>query len=233
MSITLRSLAGLAAGSALLVSGLSGCGVAGTDFQPGVAARVGDQTVSVNKVDRLAGGYCTAIESQLKQARNVVPLSYLRSGVAGQLALVEGAQQLAADYGVTPGKQYDAKVAELKSSVATLSQGEQDAVIEIDSSSTYLSGVLTAIGTQRLQSGGTVDPGPTEAAAEGQKVFDAWLADHQVEIDPQFGIAIKDGKPVQVDSGLSYAVGDAATKAQAESPDQAYAASLPDAHTCG
>src|SRR5690242_2271116 len=81
VSTTLRSLAGLVAGSALLVSGLSGCGVAGTDFHPGVAARVGDATVSVDEVDSLTDSYCSAIEDQLTKAKNVVPLGYLRSGV--------------------------------------------------------------------------------------------------------------------------------------------------------
>ncbi|MBB6627056.1 hypothetical protein H5V45_06945 [Nocardioides sp. KIGAM211] len=233
MSTTRRSLAGLVAGSALLVSGLSGCGVAGTDFHPGVAARVGDATVSVDEVDSLTDSYCSAIEDQLTKAKNVVPLGYLRSGVVGQLTLVEAAKQLAAEYGVSTGAQYEQKVAELRSAVAALSPDEQKAVIEIESSSAYLTDVLTAVGGQRLEEKGTKNPEPTASAAEGQKALTAWLDDHDVSIDPQFGLAIKDGKAVPTDTSLSYAVGDAAKKGQADSPDQVYAAALPDAHRCG
>lgn len=236
MSITLRPPAGaLSAGlaaSALLVSGLlSGCGVAGTSFNPGVAARVGDDTIRVDKVDELAQAYCAAIEPQLEG--QVLPNSYLRGGIVGQLAVVSAAEQLAEEYGVEPGRQYQEKVAQLQSAAATLPEDQRDAVVEVEAGSDYLSAVLVEVGEERLREAGSGRPKIAEATAEGEKTLSAWLEEHDVSIDPQFGIEIEDGKPVQTDTGVSFAVGDAATSARAETPDQQYAGSLPASHRCG
>lgn len=234
MSKTLRAqvrsvlvLTGLMAGL------LSGCGVAGTGFHPGVAAEVGDDKISVTKVNQLASDYCTAIEEQLADNNQILPQRYLRGGIAGQLALVSAAEQLAAEYDVEPGLQYDQKVAELQASTAELSEGEQQAVIEIESSTTYVTGIQEAIGEQLLIAKGASDPTIDRARAAGKRVFDKWLSDHDVTIDPQFGVEIKDGQPVPTDTSLSYAVGDTAKNGQADSPDQEYAAGLPDSHRCG
>lgn len=234
MSKTLRPQAR----SVLVLTGLmagllSGCGVAGTEFHPGVAAEVGDDTISVSKVNQIASDYCVAIESQLADNNQVLPQRYLRGGIAGQLVLVSAAEQLAAEYHVEPGRQYDQKVAELQSGTAELSEGEQEAVIEIESSSAYITGVLEAIGEHQLKARGKTDPTIDQARATGKRVFDAWLADHDVSIDPQFGVEIKDGQAVPTDTSISYAVGDTAKNGQADSPDQEYAASLPASHRCG
>lgn len=217
----------------LLAGLLSGCGVAGTGFHPGVAAEVGDDTISVTKVNQFTSDYCTAIEGQLADNNQVLPQRYLRGGIAGQLVLVSAAEQLAAEYDVEPGMQYDQKVAELQAGTAELSEGEQEAVIEIESSSTYVTGIQEAIGEQLLVAKGVNDPTIDKARAAGKRVFDRWLADHDVTIDPQFGVEIKDGQPVPTDTSLSYAVGDTAKEGQADSPDQEYAAGLPDSHRCG
>lgn len=225
----LRSL--LATG--LAVGLLAGCGVAGTAFHPGVAAEVGDESITVRTVDQIAADYCSAIVDQLAGNNQVLPQRYIRGGVAAQLTLVSAAEQLAAQYGVEPGQQYDQKVAELQAAVATLSEDEQEAVLAIESSGTYISGVLQAIGVQELGAEGGSAPSGEEAAAAGRKVFDAWLAENDVEIDPQFGVEIEDGQVVNTDTSVSVAVGEAATKGQAETPDDAYSRSLASSHRCG
>lgn len=225
----LRSL--LATG--LVVGLLGGCAVAGTGFHPGVAAEVGDESITVRTVDRIAGDYCSAILDQLAGNNQVLPQRYLRGGVAAQLTLVSAAEQLAAQYDVEPGEQYDQKVAELQGAVATLSEGEQEAVLAIESSSTYISGVVQAIGDQQLRAEGAPAPTSDEAAAAGRKVFDAWLAENDVEIDPQFGVEIKDGQVVTTDTSVSVAVGEAAKNGQAETPDDQYSRSLASSHRCG
>lgn len=228
-----RPLIGLVAVSLLLAGGLSGCGVAGTDFHPGVAAQVGDDTVSVSEVDSTASSYCSAIEGQLQGDNQVLPMRYLRGGIAGQLALVSAAQQFAEEKGVDAGRQYDQKVAELESAVASLPEDQQDAVITIESSSTYISGVEQAVGEQVLRDQGVRKAQASDALAAGQQAFSQWLDDQDVSIDPQFGVEIKNAQAVPTDTSVSYALGDTATKANADSPDQAYAGSLPDSHRCG
>jgi hypothetical protein len=230
VSKTLRPLVGLVAVSALL---MSGCGVSGTDFNPGVAARVGDETVSTDKVAQLVEGYCSAIEDQLRTNNTIVPQSYLSSVIAGELTMVEAARQLADQYAVEPGKQYDQKVAQLTSAVSSLEPAQQAAVIEVESAATYVSSVVQAVGTERLVAAGTAKPTPDDATADGQKALAAWLDDHDVSIDPKFGIAIKDGQAVPADTSISYAVGKTAKAGQATTPDPVYSAALPDAHRCG
>ena len=65
------ALAALVAAAALL----SGCGGA----QPGVAVQVGDESISSNRVDELAGAYCTAVEDQLTGNSQRVPQRYFRA----------------------------------------------------------------------------------------------------------------------------------------------------------
>lgn len=223
----------VAVASLLLAGGLSGCGVAGTSFHPGVAAQVGNDTISVREVDSLARNYCTAIEKQLVDSQQVLPRSYLRGGITGQLALVEAARQLAREEGVQPGADYTRRVSDLRDAVAALPEDQADAVVEIDSSATYLSSVLGAVGKKVLAERGEKDASPTAAGEAGQKALAAWIDDHDVQIDPEYGVAIEDGKAVPADGSVSYPVGDAARRGGAESPDQEYAASLPDSHRCG
>ena len=231
--MSIRPLAGVVAASALLLGALSGCGVAGTSFHPGVAAQVGDDQISVTRVDEVASIYCSAIREQLSGDNQVLPLRYLRGGVAGQLALVVAAKQLAEEHGVEAGAQYDQKVAELQGAVATLPEAQQDAVIEVESSATYISGVEQAVGAKVLREQGTAQPTTAEAGQAGQKALNAWLNDHDVDIDPQFGVELKNGQAVPVDTSLSHAVGSTAKNGDADTPDPAYAGSLPSSHRCG
>ena len=221
------------AASLLLAGGLSGCGVAGTSFQPGVAARVGNDTISVRQVDSIARDYCSSIQKQLGANNQVVPQHYLRGGIVGQLALVSAARQLAAQYGVQPGADYTHKVADLRDAVAQLPEDQAQAVVEVESSAAYLQGVVTAVGEKALQKQGSTASGTDAAVTAGKQVFTRWLDDHDVRIDPQFGIRISQGQPVPTDGSLSYAVSDAAKQGGAAQPDPLYAASLPDAARCG
>lgn len=228
-----RPSAGLAVVSLLLVGGLSGCGVAGADFHPGVAAQVGSDSISVSHVDSVATSYCSAIKSQLQGQNQVLPLRYLRGGVVGQLALMSAARQFAAEHHVDAGYQYDQKVSELQSAVAALPEDQQQAVVEVESSSTYVSDIELAVGKQILKKADATTSKSSDATAAGQKAFSDWLDGQDVAINPQFGIEIKNAQAVPTDTSVSYALGDAATQGNADTPDQSYAASLPSSNRCG
>src|SRR3712207_4141811 len=75
--VSLTRLAVLGAALALL----SGCAGA----TPGVAVRVGDESITVNEVDELTANYCEAVEDQLTGGGQVVPLRFFRGGLAGVL----------------------------------------------------------------------------------------------------------------------------------------------------
>ena len=85
---------------------LSGCGVAETQFHPGVAAQVGDRTITTDRVDELTTGFCSAVEEQITSGGQSYPLRLFKRGIVGQLALQSAAEQLAEEFDVEPGADY-------------------------------------------------------------------------------------------------------------------------------
>jgi hypothetical protein len=225
-----RPLASLAAGAATLSVLLSGCGVAGTDWHPGVAAQVGDEQISVSHVNEVVTQYCNAVKDQLTNPGDAIPLRYLREGVTGELVLVAAARQLGKEYGVDAGDQYTRQVAQLEQAVSQLPQETQDAVIEIESAETYVNDILQGVG-EAVTDGPT--PASDKAIATGRKELVKWIADNDVEIAPQFGVEIVNGEPKRVDTDLSVAAGGRAQQAVAPSPAATYVGSLPSVHRCG
>ena len=207
---------------------LSGC-----DIHPGVAAQVGDESISMNTVDDTADAYCRAIEKQLIGNSQTVPQSYFRGGVAGTLALRSVGEQLARDYGVEPGQVYDKKVSDLQQQVAVLPEDVRDAVVTIESGSDYVTAIQEAIGEKILQEQGTAAPSYTQASNAGAQRFNLWIKQHGVEFDPSLNMSIDNGKLGSADDSVSYAVGSSARNGAASNPDPAYAKGLPESHRCG
>lgn len=203
---------------------LSSCGA----LHPGAAAVVGDQTISMSKVDQVAGDYCHAISQQLQGDSQVVPLNFFRGGVAGSLALRSAAEQLAAEYGVQPESVYDHKVTDLQKATVNVPDEYRDAVIEVESTSAYVEGVQAAVGAAK-------DPklGYIESQKAGQSIFNDWLAQHRVTFDPSLGVTLQKGNIARQDGSLSYAVGTVARNGGAANPDHQYASGLPSTHRCG
>jgi len=219
--------------SLLLLGGLSGCGVAGTEFHPGVAAQVDGERISVSKVDDTASSYCDAIVKQLQGNHQVLPMRYLRGGVAGALTLRTAAEQFAAEHHVGPGSGYDQKVGELQTATSSLPESQAAAVIEIESAGSYISGVEQAVGQQVLGQQGSSRPSVDDAAKAGQQAFASWLDRQDVQIDPQFGVEVKGDQAVPTDTSVSYALSEQARQANAKTPDQSYASGLPASNRCG
>src|SRR5687767_8972710 len=93
---------------------LSGCGVAETQFHPGVAVRVGDRTVTTDRVDELTSGFCAAVEERIESGGQSFPLSLFKRGIVGQLAMQSAVEQMADDFGVTPGSDYYSQLAQIE-----------------------------------------------------------------------------------------------------------------------
>ncbi|MBC9734596.1 hypothetical protein [Nocardioides marmotae] len=226
-----RPLLGLAAVSLLASGLLTGCGVAGTGFAPGVAAEVGDTAITTDRVDTIAASYCDAITPQLEG--QVLPNRYLTSGVAGQLALAAAAEQMAAEHGVEPGQQYAGQVARLEAAVAALPEDQREAVVEVESTNSLVSDLVLGVGRVLAEEQGLADPTEEQVAGLGNEALAAWIEDNDVEINPRYGVELRDGQPLDTDTETSVAVGEVASAAMAESPDPVYAAALPDSQRCG
>jgi hypothetical protein len=213
---------------------LAGCGVAGTQFHPGIAAEVGDQTLTSRHVDQVTDDYCQAVEKvskgQAQAADQARPMRYLTHTFANDLIVQAAAEQLAADYDVQPTEAYKGALAQLEPQLKDLSDDQKDAVREVFGARAYTQDVLTQIGEISLKKQGTANASSDDQNAEGQKLLDAWIADHDVEVNPKYGIDL--GTADQVDTDLSYPLGTAATGGLKAEPDAAYTSSLPDQLVC-
>ena len=177
-----RSLAGLAVAALLL----TGCGSVPA-FNPGVAARVADSTITTAEVDETAADYCSAVQTQL-EAGQAVANSMVSSQVAGALTLQEAAEQFADAQGVDPDPSYQDAANSLEQGIADLSPEQQDAVRRVNLAPPYVAAVELAAGVEEV--GGD---DPDAAAAAGKKAFAAWLDDHDVRIDPRYAVSVEDG----------------------------------------
>jgi hypothetical protein len=214
---------------------LTGCGVAGTSFHPGVAAQVGDDTITTKHVDQVTDDYCTAVEAVTKGQPEAAdqqqqPLRYLTHEFANDLIIRSATEQLAEGYDVEPSASYKSDLAQLEPQLVKLNDDQRDAVVEIIGARSYAQDVLTSIGGIELGKGGSSDATDDDKYVAGQKLLTQWVADHDVEINPKYGIDF--GTPTQVDTDLSYALGTTAKDGLLPESDPDYAASLPDHLVC-
>ncbi|WP_395656725.1 hypothetical protein [Nocardioides sp.] len=218
-----RGLAALALASTVLMTGCN----AVPDFNPGVAARVADDTITLNTVDDVSTSYCEYVETQLQEGQ-VLAQHLLRGQVAGSLALRSAADQFAREQGVTADPSYDVAAKRAEESLGDLDPDQVQAVIDVQGANTYVQAVEQSVGAEMGTPGGT----KAEIAA-GQKAFEEWLADNDIQIDPRFGISIESGTTAPADTSVSFPLGETATKANADQPDTDYAGALPDTQRCG
>jgi len=213
---------------------LAGCGVAGTQFHPGVAAEVGDQTITTRHVDEVTDNYCKGIET-LSEAEpqpndQPVPLRYVTNQFVTVLVEREIAEQLADEYDVQPSSASKGALATIEPQLEGLSEDQKDAFDEILGARAYTNDVLTQIGEISLEDQGTTDATEDDQLAEGQKLLKQWAADHGVEINPKYAADLD--APGQVDTDLSLAVGSTAKAGLKAEPDPAYTSSLPGHLVC-
>jgi peptidyl-prolyl cis-trans isomerase SurA len=234
-----RPWAGLAVAAVLL----TGCSAAPA-FEPGVAAQVDHDRITVKQVDQVAERYCQAAETQLSKGQ-VIAQHFLRGQTAAALALRAAAEQFAADQGVSADPSYSHAVQSAEQSLSSLSADQREALIAVQGAGAYVSAVELAAGRKIVakqgpgSSSGSASGSGSGAAADkaaqaaGEAAFKKWLADHDVHLDPQFGVSISDGTTKPADTSLSYPVSSAAKSGAANSADPTYAATLPQTQRCG
>jgi hypothetical protein len=218
---------------------LSGCGVAGTQFHPGVAAEVGDQTITSRQLDKVTHDYCTGFDKLSKsdpQAESQpVPLRYYTNLFATILVARAATEQLADDYDVDPSQDYKGRVAQLEPEIADLSEDQKAAFREILGADYYNRDVLAQIGEISLHDKGTTDSTQDDQYAEGKSVLAAWVADHDVEVNPRYAVdldAADFDTATQIDTDLSVAVGTKAKDGLKPGPEDSYTSSLPSHLLC-
>jgi hypothetical protein len=229
--------------AAIAVAGLlTGCAGA----QPGVAARVGDETIRVSEVNRLTDGFCQAIERQLESQGTVLPMNVVSGSVVQVLAMNAAARQLAEEHGVEPSSSYVSNLANIEQSSEAMPEDAEEANVTLRSGAAYATDILTTIGRRELAAEGVEEPNSDQALVKGQDILSVWLAENEPEIDPQYHLAIADFQPEALDTSTSYAVSGGSKAAalsdlfafteldEAQTEEfTAYARDLPESQRCG
>lgn len=223
-----RLLPALAVGaSALLLSGCAG------SASPGVAATVGDETISTSSVDATTRHMCTALDAQFTSTGTVVPLGVIRQGVVQLLTLSSQAEQIADQYGVTATENFERDVAERTRTASTMPEEVRDDYIKVMSTQAFATDILDQVGRAKLIAEGFADPTVEQATEAGADVFAVWPDANGIEVDPKYGVELADGQLASTDTNLSYALSDGSVAGLAAEPDAAYVDSLPSNQRCG
>jgi hypothetical protein len=216
-------IGGAVAAAALLLSGCAG-------LRPGTAVEVGEEQITSSELDSIATRYCSAASESLDQQAQSIPNGYIRSGVAGLLAMREVAEQVAAERGVeVESDAYRQQLADVRNQTASLPESHQDAVLSVEGARIYTTAAQTAIGQEVLGGSGE----ESELQAAGAEEMQRWIDENGVEFAPALNVTMRDGQPAPEDGSLSFAVSEGAKAGQAEQPNSAVAAALPDSQRCG
>ena len=214
---------------------LAGCGVAGAQFHPGIAADVGDQTITTRHVDQVTDNYCKALEvvnkGQEQAPDSARPMRYLSNIFATTLVTQAAAEQLASEYGVQPSSAYHTSLNQLEPELTKLNDDEKDAVREIVAAQAYNQDVLAQIGAISLKKQGNTNATADDQYAEGKKLLDKWMSDHDVTVNPKYSIDLQ-GTANPADTDVSYALGEAAKGGMEATPGPAYTDTLPPNQVC-
>jgi len=226
------ALVGLATAGLLL----SGCG-SSLGIHPGSAAVIGDETVSMSKIDSTSTLFCTVYveqaESSQQQQSGPLPMGSFRSFTAASLAKRLLGEQLAAQYGVQPASGYQQAVTQYQQALASSPSDEREAAIEVAGADAYLQNVQVAIGQQLTGNFGQSNADLKAALARGKVATQDWLDDHEASIDPVFGISVDDGAFTAQREQTSYPLSTFASQGAQPQPDSDFVSALPAAQRCG
>ena len=124
-----------------------------------------------------------------------MPLRYVTNQFATLLVERAAAEQLADEYDVEPGSATKSALASFEPQLESLTDEQKDAFREILGARAYTNDVLAQIGEISLEDQGTTDATEDDQLAEGQKLLTAWIADHDVEVNPKYAVDLDTARP--------------------------------------
>jgi hypothetical protein len=209
---------------------LTGCGIADEGVQPGVAAEVGDTTISLDEVEDAAEQLCD-LRGQ-DPATKGVPVSgaEVRTRALQTLVLRSIADGLAEEYEITPSPTF--------ASLEDAAEDEGSVQARQTVGLSYFVSVMQAVGAQVSDAGAAEQ----DQLAAGIAAAQAWTDREGVQTNPVFpeieigDVAVEftrdDDLSVAVSEFAEEALGDADRLAEQQG-DSAYAATLPESQRCG
>ncbi|GAA4110174.1 hypothetical protein GCM10022215_05150 [Nocardioides fonticola] len=225
----LRPVLALASAAVSLSVLVSGCGVSDATFEPGVAAKIGDRTISVQRVDDAVTPTCEALQANPQLIGQGFSGAQLRNIVLAQLALKDIADALATENGLDAEQIYTRNEETARGSITGVSDATAAKALPVFAASAYLNDVLDQVITAKL--GATTDNQVRQAAAN------QLIADYQqkagIETNPlfdplDFTATGDEGTP----QSLSVALSATAKAADAATPAPAAVGALPANQRC-
>ncbi|MFB9313570.1 hypothetical protein [Nocardioides plantarum] len=212
MSITPRRAA-LVAPLLLVATAFSGCGVADEQVRPGVAARVDGTDFSVSEVDDLTSGTCDYLDTTDNTL--AYPRFTVRRLSLETLVRQEAAKHLLDDLDATLPDDYTKAVASLTETYAAAPADVAKAMREGDQARYFVAYAAAAVGNVLLREETGTEPADADKiSARGNQAITTWIADHDVDLNPTFGLRLEDGT-FKADDGLSVPVSTQARDASA------------------
>jgi hypothetical protein len=221
----------VATAAGVLAAGLlGGCGIADEGARPGVAAEVGDTTISLDEVDEAAEDLCELRGDDPATKGTPVSGAEVRTRALQTLVLRAIADGIAEDLDIEPSPTYANIEAEADK------QGTVQAREVVGLS--YFVNVMQAAG--RAEAGSSASE--EDQLAAGIRIAQEWTEREGVETNPVFpDLSIGDvSVEFARDDDLSVAVSEFAESAlsdadrlQQQEGDSAYAATLPESQRCG
>lgn len=226
-STTLRRRSAALLGAAALL--LTGCGSAA----PGDAVTVGEETISVAEVDRAAEALCEGAK-QNPQGMQAYPMGYVRRAAVNILTVEQVVRGLMEEYDVEPGEAYAAQRAELARTAEQLPERLREDYVQVMSVRSLIDSVALELGAAALREEGVAEPTEEESGTRvNELITEAFPDADELDLDPRFGLALREGQLVPADTSLSVPVSEAALGGTAEEPDAGYTGSLTAGQRCG
>lgn len=209
---------------------LAGCGA----VRPGVAAQVGDQSITVAEVDAAAVAFCVAYGTA--NPGGVVPMRIARDFLLVSMIEQSIGDQLATEYDVSPGVAYEQAVSQAKAQISGLPDDQRDAVLGQQVAAPYRQAVTQAAAEALLAQDGVASPTPKQLQGRTSLLETQWADSNDVVVDPRFSVEVVDGKLTDSQTGsLGFPVSESA-KVGLQTDPQAlgtHAQSLPPSQRCG
>ncbi|MCX6402089.1 MAG: hypothetical protein NTX33_19430 [Propionibacteriales bacterium] len=178
-----RNVAALAAVAIMA----AGCGLTDEGAKPGVAAEVDGQSLELSRVDQAVQDYCDLLD--VNEQASAVPTGLVRGQFAQAWTRAVAIDALAEELDIPlPSDTIDeATVRGFWDELGEVDDDNYDSFEWLTWLQLRLSGVAEQLGSQALQAETGQAVTGEQAIGRGIALADAWLADHEPELNPVFG----------------------------------------------
>jgi len=223
-------LAPVVVAAAMVLTGCSDTVVGSDGPQPGVAAEVDGELLTIDDVDSIIEEYCV-LWAEWEDATPIAK-STLRTLLVRSWVHSIGVERLADEAGIPTLERTEAELEAYWADLGEIDEGNREALAAFTRLQDLLGEPLVTLGTEQLAEESDTPPSGEAAQARGLELVTEWLADQDVVVNPAFG-SLEDGEVVIGGDSLSVPVSGFATTAAELDPAPEHLNSLPAVQRCG